>query len=125
MTTWLQRFWVIAAAGLLSTSFTEPPLKQNHPLLEKSFKTAAGNVAEITRRTDDVVGFRIKIKNHSGKTISTAQTTCPGIPFTLNGVNGFDGVDGEIVQTIKVAEAACDELLTKRNDRQDLALGPQ
>lgn len=113
-------FLALAGCGPSQDDPVRPPLSTAAEPATKTFETAA----KITPRTDGVVGFNIETEDAHGQ-IVLGEITCTGTHSDLNGVNGFDGVDGEIVQAIEKAEAACDELLTKRNDRQDLALGPQ
>lgn len=123
----LSTFLALTGCGPSQDEPVRPPLSTAAEPATKTFETAA----KITPRTDGVVGFNIEIKNHSGKTIYTAQNTCTGTHSDLKGVKGVNEAKGvnevnsKIVQAIEKAEAACDELLTKRNDRQDLALGPQ
>lgn len=119
-------FLALAGCGPSQDGPVRPPLSTAAEPATKTFETAA----KITPRTDGVVGFDIETKD-SHDQIVLGKITCTGTHSNLKGVKGVNEAKGvnevnsKIVQAIEMAEAACDELLTKRNDRQDLALGPQ
>ena len=112
-------FLALAGCGPSQDEPVRPPLSTAAEPATKTFETAA----KITPRTDGVVGFDIETKD-SHDQIVLGKITCTGTHSNLKGVKGVNEVTSKIVQAIEKAEAACDELLTKRNDRQDLALGP-
>lgn len=118
----LSTFLTLTGCGPSQDEPVRPPLSTAAEAATKTFETAA----KITPRTDGVVGFNIEIKNHSGKTIYTAQNTCTGTHSNLKGVKGVNEVNSKIVQAIEMAEDACENFYTpEQNYRQELALGPQ